>query len=149
MSEFRDLYNDVILSHNRRPRNFGPLEDATASAVGHNPLCGDKLVVRLKVEDERIVDVRFEGEGCSISKASASVMTETLMGKRVTEARALFEQFHELVTGTLAGEASIETLGKLAVFAGVSEFPVRVKCATLCWHTAVAALDRRAAVTTE
>ena len=139
MNELRDLYNDVIVGHTKHPRNFGPLEDATASAVGYNPLCGDKLVVRLKVVDERIADIRFEGEGCSISTASASVMTETLKGKTLEEADALFHTFHDLVTGKTGGD--LETLGKLAVFANVSEFPVRVKCATLCWHTTQSALD--------
>jgi nitrogen fixation NifU-like protein len=148
MSELRDLYNDVIVGHTKHPRNFGALEGATASAVGHNPLCGDKLVVRLKVEDGRIVDIRFEGEGCSISTASASVMTETLKGKTLEEAQVLFRTFHDLVTGKTDGD--LETLGKLAVFANVSEFPVRVKCATLCWHTTQAALDESAdAVSTE
>ena len=148
MSELRDLYNDVIVGHTKHPRNFGGLEGVTASAVGHNPLCGDKLVVRLKVEDGRIVDIRFEGEGCSISTASASVMTETLKGKTLEEAKVLFQTFHDLVTGKTDGD--LETLGKLAVFANVSEFPVRVKCATLCWHTTQAALDESAdAVSTE
>jgi nitrogen fixation NifU-like protein len=148
MSELRDLYNDVIVGHTKHPRNFGPLEGATASAVGHNPLCGDKLVVRLKIEDGRVADIRFEGEGCSISTASASVMTEILKGKTLEEAKALFETFHDLVTGKTHGD--LETLGKLAVFANVSEFPARVKCATLCWHTTQAALDESAdAVSTE
>jgi nitrogen fixation NifU-like protein len=150
MSNLRDLYNDVILGHTKKPRNYGPLEDATASAVGYNPLCGDRLVVRLKVVDDRIVDVRFEGDGCSISKSSASVMTETLKGRSVEEARRLFQVFLDLATGQGDPAAGLEEYGKMAVFAGVSEFPVRVKCATLAWHTAEAALDGRAEpVTTE
>ena len=149
MSELRDLYNDVILGHTKKPRNFGPLADATASAVGYNPLCGDKFVVRLKIEGDRIVDVRFEGEGCSISKSSASVMTETLKGKTLDEARVLFRTFIDLATGKLDGADRLEDLGKMAVFSGVSEFPVRVKCATLAWHTVEAAMEGRDEISTE
>lgn len=149
MSELRDLYNDVILGHTKKPRNYGPLEDATATAVGYNPLCGDKFVVRLKIEGDRIVDIRFEGDGCSISKASASVMTETLKGKTLDEARALGVVFRDLATGNLEGEDRIADLGKMAVFSGVSEFPVRVKCATLAWHTVDAALDGKDEISTE
>jgi nitrogen fixation NifU-like protein len=141
MSELKDLYQDVILDHNRHPRNFGPLPGADHEAEGYNPLCGDRITVRLKLEGDVIRDIRFEGSGCAISTASASVMTESLKGKTVAEARALFGTFHALVTGKAKGEASIATLGKLAVFSGVSEFPVRVKCATLCWHTTQSALD--------
>ncbi len=139
MSDLRDLYQEVILDHNRHPRNFGALDDANRQADGFNPLCGDKIRVRLIVEDERIVDIRFEGAGCAISTSSASLMTEILKGKTVDEAKAVFQTFHDLVTGKTEGD--LATLGKLAVFAGVSEFPARVKCATLCWHTTQAALD--------
>lgn len=141
MSELRELYNDVILGHTKKPRNYGPLDDATTSAVGYNPLCGDKFVIRLKIEDGRIADIRFEGDGCSISKSSASVMTETLKGKTLEEAKALGVVFHDLATGQLDGADRLEDLGKMAVFAGVSEFPVRVKCATLAWHTVQSAID--------
>jgi len=142
MSELRDLYQDVILEHGRAPRNYGPLPDANRQAVGNNPLCGDRLIVRLKLEDGRVADVRFEGSGCAISVASASIMTEMLKGRTLEEAHEMFERFHDLVTG----QASIDGdgLDKLAVFAGVREFPMRVKCATLAWHTLNAALDEQA-----
>ncbi|MDA1193715.1 MAG: SUF system NifU family Fe-S cluster assembly protein [Planctomycetota bacterium] len=140
MSDLRDLYNDVILGHTKRPRNFGPLDGATGSAVGFNPLCGDKFVVRVRVEDDMIADVRFEGEGCSISKASASVMTETLKGQSVAEAKRLGLVFRDLAMGNIDGAQRLEDLGKMAVFSGVAEYPVRVKCATLAWHTVEAAL---------
>lgn len=142
MSELRDLYQDVILEHGRAPRNYGPLPDANRQAVGNNPLCGDRLIVRLKLEDGRVADVRFEGSGCAISVASASIMTEMLKGRTLAEAHEMFERFHDLVTG----QASIDGdgLDKLAVFAGVREFPMRVKCATLAWHTLNAALDEQA-----
>ena len=141
MSELRELYQEVILDHNKRPRNFGPLEGSDRDAEGFNPLCGDRFTVHLKMDGDRIADIRFEGNGCAISTASASVMTETLKGKTIEEAHALFETFHDLVTGKADGSAGLESLGKLAVFSGVSEFPVRVKCATLSWHTTQAALD--------
>ena len=141
MSELRELYQEVILDHNKRPRNFWPLEDADRDAAGFNPLCGDRITVHVKLDGDKIEDIRFEGNGCAISTASASVMTETLKGKTIEEAKALFETFHDLVTGKGEGDASLATLGKLAVFSGVSEFPVRVKCATLSWHTTQAALD--------
>ncbi len=151
MSELRDLYQEVILDHNRRPRNWGALEPADRRAEGHNPLCGDQLALTLRLGAGRIAAVRFEGSGCAISKASASLMTEAIQGKTVAEAEELFARFHDLLTGdpgvrAVAGPA----LGKLAVFEGVREFPVRVKCATLPWHTLRAALDdRRAPVSTE
>ena len=141
MSELRDLYQEVILDHNKRPRNFGLLEDADREAEGYNPLCGDRLTVHVKLDGDVIQEIRFEGEGCAISTASASVMTETLKGKTIQEARVLFETFHDLVTGKSDGATDLATIGKLAVFSGVSEFPVRVKCATLSWHTTQAALD--------
>ena len=134
--ELRDLYQEVILDHNRRPRNFGTLPDANRSAEGNNPLCGDRVTVYLRVEDDRVRGISFQGSGCAISTASASLMTEALRGRTVAEAHALFDGFRALVTqGTDAGE-----LGKLAVFTGVREFPIRVKCATLAWHTLEAAL---------
>ncbi len=139
MNELRDLYQEVILDHNRRPRNFGPLPAANRQAEGYNPLCGDKVTVFLDVEDGRIADLSFQGAGCAISTASASLMTEALKGRTVDAARELFQDFHHLVT-TGAGEGSPE-LGKLAVFGGVREFPMRVKCATLAWHTLLAALE--------
>ena len=141
MSELRDLYQEVILDHNRRPRNFGPLPEANRQAEGYNPLCGDKVTVFLDVEDGRIAGVSFQGSGCAISTASASLMTEALAGRTVAEARELFQDFHDLVT-TGAGEGSPD-LGKLAVFGGVREFPMRVKCATLAWHTLLAALEAK------
>ncbi len=137
--ELRDLYQEVILDHNRRPRNFGPLRDANRSAVGHNPLCGDRVTVHLRVKDDRVEGISFQGSGCAISTASASLMTEALRGKTIEEAHALFHGFHELVTRGSDGE----DFGKLAVFAGVREFPIRVKCATLAWHTLEAALDQK------
>jgi nitrogen fixation protein NifU and related proteins len=133
MQDLEGLYQDVILDHNRRPRNRRALAGATCQAEGYNPLCGDKGRIYVKLEGERIADVSFEGGGCAISTASASILTESLKGKTRAEADALFERFRELVTGKNPGEAA--ALGKLAVFSGVSEFPVRVKCATLAWHT--------------
>ena len=133
MSDLRDLYQEVILDHNRSPRNFGPLEGADLQADGHNPLCGDKISIAVKVEDGVLTDVRFEGSGCAISKASASLMTEGVKGKSLDEVRAMFERFRQLVTDQ---DALVDpSLGKLAVFAGVRDYPARVKCATLAWHT--------------
>jgi nitrogen fixation NifU-like protein len=136
----RDLYQEVILDHNRHPRNFGPLPDANRTAEGHNPLCGDRVVVQLHVEDDHVQGISFQGSGCAISTASASLMTDALRGKTVEEAHALFHVFHDLLT---RGEGDPEQLGKLAVFSGVREFPIRVKCATLAWHTLEAALDQK------
>ena len=142
MSDLRELYQEIILDHNRHPRNFGDLEHANHEAVGHNPLCGDRVTVSLHVEGDVVRDMSFEGSGCSISTASASMMTDALKGKTVAEAKALFERFHDLVTAdpSKAATASVE-LGKLAVFSGVHEFPMRVKCASLPWHTMKAALE--------
>jgi nitrogen fixation protein NifU and related proteins len=140
MSELGDLYQEVILDHNRRPRNFHDLPDANRRAEGHNPLCGDRLTLQLKVEDGVIRDVGFQGSGCAISKASASMMTDAVKGKTEGEAKRIFEAFHAMVTGSGDGGAA-EELGKLAVFEGVREFPVRVKCASLAWHTLHAALQ--------
>ena len=140
--ELRELYQEVILDHSKRPRNLHGMPEANRKADGYNPLCGDRATVYLKVEGDMVSDVSFEGSGCSISTASASMMTDALKGKTVAEAKALFERFHELVTAdpSKAAAASAE-LGKLAVFAGVHEFPVRVKCASLAWHTMKAALE--------
>ncbi len=140
MSGLRDLYQEVILDHNKRPRNFRVLEPCSHHADGYNPLCGDQVTVYLDVEDEVIRDVSFQGSGCAISTASASLMTDALKGKPITEVEALFEQFHDLVTGAAQPSAKV---GKLAVLAGVQDYPSRVKCATLAWHTVKAALENR------
>lgn len=140
--EINELYRDVILDHNRRPRNFGPLESANATVEGFNPLCGDRLTVRLEMAGDRIGDIRFEGEGCAISTASASLMTEAVKGHTRAEALALFDRVHRMLT---EDEASADELGKLAALSGVREYPARVKCASLCWHTLVAALEAPAA----
>ena len=138
--ELRELYQQVILDHNKSPRNFRMMENATQSAEGYNPLCGDHIDVFLLIEDGIVKDASFKGEGCAISKASASLMTSILKGKTIQEAEKLFEKFHSLVTGKLGDNPDIDDLGKLAVFAGVQEFPVRVKCASLSWHTMMNAL---------
>ncbi|HEX2635557.1 MAG TPA: SUF system NifU family Fe-S cluster assembly protein [Gemmatimonadales bacterium] len=140
MPSLSELYQNVILEHNRSPRNFRPMPDADRHADGHNPLCGDQLTVWVRMDGGVIEDVSFQGSGCAISRASASLMTSMVKGKTREEATRLFEQFHRLVTGTLASDQA-ETLGKLAVFSGVSQFPIRVKCASLSWHTLKAALD--------
>jgi len=140
MSELTDLYQEVVLDHGKRPRNFGPLEGATHRAEGLNPLCGDRFTVSAKLEDGKVREVRFEGSGCAISKASGSVMTGVVKGKTPDEIEALFGRFHRLVTeGAVPGDE--EGLGKLAVFGGVHEFPTRVKCASLAWHALRAALS--------
>ena len=141
MNELRDLYQEVILDHNRRPRNFGGLPNANREAEGHNPLCGDRVTVHLHVEDGRVQDISFEGAGCAISTASASLMTEAVKGRTVEEARRIFHGFHDLLTKETAED--LAALGKLAVFSGVREYPMRVKCATLAWHTLQAALDQK------
>jgi nitrogen fixation NifU-like protein len=135
MSDLRDLYQELIVDHNKNPRNYGVLADANRCAEGYNPLCGDKVTVYLHVDGDRIGDVRFEGAGCAISTASASLMTQAVKGKTVAEAEALFEAFHAVVTGQDTSDDAAERLGKLAVLAGVREYPSRVKCATLAWHT--------------
>jgi nitrogen fixation NifU-like protein len=140
MSDLRELYQEVILDHNKKPRNFQVLEGANRRAEGYNPLCGDQITVYLRLEDDVIREVSFQGSGCAISKASASMMTASLKGKTKAEAEALSERFHQMVTGGDNGTADPAELGKLAVFSGVREFPVRVKCATLAWHTLRAAL---------
>ena len=136
--DLRELYQDVIIEHSKRPRNFHAL-DHGQKADGYNPLCGDTVTVFVDLDGDRVTDCAFQGHGCAISTAAASVMTEILKGKTRTEAEAIFRDYHDLVTG--GGHTDPEQLGKLAVFAGVSEFPARVKCATLCWHTARAALE--------
>jgi nitrogen fixation protein NifU and related proteins len=146
MSDLRELYQEVILDHNKRPRNFRIIESPTRMAKGHNPLCGDRLTVFLNMDGDRIADVAFEGSGCAISKASASLMTEAVKGKTVAEAEALFDRFHHLVTSPPDEPVSTNGLGKLAVFAGVREYPVRVKCASLAWHTMKNAVEDRSEV---
>jgi nitrogen fixation NifU-like protein len=143
MDDLRDLYQSVILDHNKSPRNFGELEDASSQADGHNPLCGDQLTVYLLLNDEdRVVDVRFRGMGCAISTASASLMTEFVKGKTKDEIMQTFEHFHDLVTGGTESGDDAPELGKLTIFSGVREYPARVKCATLSWHTLQAALEK-------
>tara|TARA_Y100000588_G_C14084516_1_gene851623 strand:+ start:101 stop:556 length:456 start_codon:yes stop_codon:yes gene_type:complete len=151
MSELRELYQQVILDHNRNPRNFGPLEVANRHQEGHNPLCGDSLTVYLLVDDQGVIeDIHFEGTGCAISKASASLMTSLVKGKTATQTERIFADFHELVTSAVDSPVDDAKVGKLAVFAGVREFPMRVKCATLAWHTMRSALHGdNAPVTTE
>ena len=142
MSDLRELYQQVIIDHSRHPRNCKAMEHATCSMDGFNPLCGDKVKLYLKLNGDKIEDLSFEGSGCAISTASVSMLTEMLKGKTKTEALTLFEKFHTLVTGE-SNEKDNETLGKLMVFKGVQEFPMRVKCATLSWHTLKAALENK------
>ena len=143
MMELSTLYQDVILEHNRSPRNFHRMDDADRHAEGRNPLCGDQLAVWLKLDGDRVSDVSFEGSGCAISKASASLMTGAVKGKTLAEIERLFERFHDIVTGKCPpGAESRREVGKLAVFSGISSFPVRVKCATLSWHALKAALEQ-------
>ena len=150
MSDLRELYQDLILDHTKKPRNFRRLEGATRKVDGFNPLCGDRVTVYLDLEADRVKDISFQGSGCAISTASASVMTESVKGKPRAEVEVLFERFHQLVTGKSPATTDGPALGKLAVFSGVSEFPVRVKCATLAWHTLRAALkDAGETVSTE
>jgi nitrogen fixation NifU-like protein len=144
MAGLNELYQNVILEHNRSPRNYRSMPDASGKASGHNPLCGDQVTVWIRMNGDVIDDVSFEGAGCAISRASASLMTGAVTGKTRAEAAGLFQRFQRLVTGTLAGEPP-ETLGKLAVFSGVSAFPIRVKCASLAWHTLKSALEGGAA----
>lgn len=149
MSELRELYQEVILDHSKRPRNFHALPEASGRAEGFNPLCGDRATIYVRLEGGVVKDVSFEGQGCSISTASASLMTEAVKGKTRAEAERLFEQFHALVTASPdeAGRRAVAELGKLAAFSGVCEFPVRVKCASLAWHTLRAALHGEGAGT--
>jgi nitrogen fixation NifU-like protein len=150
VNELRELYQELILDHSKRPRNFREMKQANRSAEGYNPLCGDRATVYLLLDGDVIKDVSFQGAGCSISTASASMMTDALKGKTVAEAKALFERFHELVTADPSQAAAVSAeLGKLAVFAGVHEFPMRVKCASLAWHTMRAALEGGEKASTE
>ncbi len=147
MSDLSDLYQEVILDHNRRPRNFRRIDQPSRKAEGYNPLCGDRITVFLSLDGDRIADVAFEGSGCAISKASASLMTDRLKGASVSEAEDLFARFHRMVT--TPPDREVEDLGKLSALAGVREFPVRVKCASLAWHTLKAALEHTQRVSTE
>ncbi|MEE9235156.1 MAG: SUF system NifU family Fe-S cluster assembly protein [Candidatus Acidoferrales bacterium] len=149
MNDLRELYQEMIIDHGRRPRNFRALADANYDAQGFNPLCGDKVTVYLKLDDDTVRDISFQGSGCAISTASASLMTETLKGKTLAQTEALFEKFHRLVTGENEDAAAPE-LGKLTALGGVRDYPIRVKCATLAWHTLKAALKGyREVVSTE
>lgn len=151
MSDKRTLYEQVILDHNRKPRNYGEMPDADRRAEGYNPLCGDQFTIYLKLgDDDTIENIQFDGAGCAISKSSASVMTTLLKGKTFEEAQALFERFKKMITSEPDAALDADALGKLMVFSGVREYPVRIKCATLAWHTMLAALeDRDNAVSTE
>jgi nitrogen fixation protein NifU and related proteins len=150
MADLRDLYQELILDHSRAPRNYRDLKDANRQAEGYNPLCGDRFTVYLQLEHDTIRDIGFQGSGCAISKASASMMTQALKGKTKADAVALFARFHETVTGQPKANGNLTDLGKLTVFSGVAEFPTRVKCATLAWHTLQAALEgKQEAVSTE
>lgn len=148
INELDDLYRQVILDHNKSPRNFGDLQPHTHDAKGHNPLCGDRIELFLDVHDGIIKDIKFKADGCAISKASASIMTTVLKGKTIEEANKLFDEFHLLVTEDTDVEPDTEKLGKLAVFSGVKEFPARVKCASLSWHTLKTALEKKDKVIT-
>ena len=149
MSELTDLYQEVILDHNRRPRNFRALDEPSRTQEGYNPLCGDRLIVYVKLAGDVIEDVTFQGTGCAISKASASLMTDALKGKTIVEAREMFDRFHDMVTSSPDMPAA--DLGKLSVFAGVREYPTRIKCASLAWHTLKAAVsnDHAGPISTE
>jgi nitrogen fixation protein NifU and related proteins len=149
MSELSELYQQVILDHNKKPRNFRKLATANHTAEGYNPLCGDQLTVYLQLENDAVKDISFEGSGCAISKAAASMMTQAVKGKTKQEAERLFTEFHKMVTGDLDEQTTPNQLGNLQIFSGVREFPVRVKCATLAWHTMQAALTNKETVSTE
>jgi nitrogen fixation protein NifU and related proteins len=149
MSELSELYQQVILDHNKKPRNFRKLETANHLAEGFNPLCGDQLTVYLNLEDDAVKEISFEGSGCAISKAAASMMTQALKGKTKQQAEQLFSEFHGMVTGELDEETTANSLGNLKIFSGVREFPVRVKCASLPWHTMHAALNNQETTSTE
>jgi nitrogen fixation protein NifU and related proteins len=149
MSELNDLYQEVILEHNKNPRNFREIPDADSTADGNNPLCGDALRVYVDMEGDTVRDVSFKGSGCAISKASASMMTQVVKGKSKGEAEVLFDEFHRMVLGEMDEEEEENHLGKLKIFAGVREFPARVKCASLSWHTLNAALHGEETVSTE
>ena len=150
MSVSGDLYQQVILEHNKRPRNYRKLEEVSHIADGHNPLCGDHLIVYLSVnEDQLIQDVTFQGDGCAISRASASMMTESLKGKSIEDARNVFSEFIALVKGEVNPDVDDHSLGKLAIFSGIWKYPSRVKCAALSWHAAIGALEAKKTVSTE
>ena len=149
MSELSELYQQVILDHNKKPRNFRKLETANHSAEGFNPLCGDQLTVYLDLEDDAVREITFEGSGCAISKAAASMMTQAVKGKTKQEAEQLFSEFHRMVTGEFDESVEANSLGNLKIFFGVREFPVRVKCASLPWHTMHAALNNKETTSTE
>ncbi len=149
MSELSELYQQVILDHNKKPRNFHKLETANHTAEGYNPLCGDQLTVYLQLENDTVKDVSFEGAGCAIFKASSSMMTQAVKGKTKQETEVLFDEFHRMVTDQLDEQSEPNQLGKLKIFAGVREFPVRVKCASLAWHTLQAAMAQSPKVSTE
>jgi nitrogen fixation NifU-like protein len=149
MSELSELYQQVILDHNKKPRNFKQLEGANRTAEGFNPLCGDQLTVYMLMEESVVSDLSFVGTGCAISKAAASMMTQAVKGKTREEARIMFDEFHRMVTGNLDVEAEPNVLGRLKIFAGVRDYPARVKCASLPWHTMHAALEGEELVTTE
>ncbi len=142
-SDLRELYQQVILDHNKSPRNFRVIEHANHFAEGYNPLCGDRIEIYLQVEGDIIKDISFQGSGCAISKASASLMSTMMKGKRIEDAKDLFHKFQDLITGKLDDDLSNDDIGKLAVFAGVKEFPSRVKCAGLAWHTVMEALKEK------
>lgn len=149
MFDLKDLYQEVIVDHNRSPRNFGKLENADRSLEGFNPLCGDRLTLYLKLDGDQITDIRFDGSGCAISIASASLMTEAMQDKTIAEAELIFNNFHEMVT-TDGADIDYDKLGKLAAIAGVRDYPTRVKCATLCWHTLHSVIaDEHTSVSTE
>lgn len=149
MSELSELYQQVILDHNKKPRNFRKLETANHTAEGYNPLCGDQLTIYLNLAGDAVHEIAFEGSGCAISKAAASMMTQAVKGKSKEQAEELFREFHSMVTGELDEETDENSLGNLKIFAGVRDFPVRVKCATLPWHTMHAALNNEERVSTE
>lgn len=143
MNDLQELYQQVILDHNKNPKNYGRLQDSNRSAEGYNPLCGDRVQLFLRLENEVIADIGFVGSGCAISKASASMMTAEIKGKTVAEAEELFQKFQNLITSDIQREIDAQAFGKLAVFSGVREFPMRIKCATLSWHTLRAALQQK------
>jgi len=149
MSDLRELYQSTILDHYKKPRNFGPLPDANHHAEGYNPLCGDRVTVHLFLDGDVVRDIRFEGSGCAISTASASMMTETIKGRTRAEAERIFERFHHLVAGPMEALPGPEEVGKLAVFSGVRDYPARIKCATLVWHALHSALGDAGTVSTE
>ena len=149
-NDMREIYQQMILAHNKSPKNFRIIEDPTHHADGHNPLCGDNLTLYLVLDDAGIIqDISFQGSGCAISKSAASMMTEKLKGQTQAKARELFEQYHNLVTGKLKPETDEHDLGKLTIFSGIWEYPARIKCASLSWHTMKAALDENVEITTE